>query len=74
MWMNSSIGEGESFDVGHYKKGFFNALNDDMNIPSALDCVEGLAIRVLKNGGKWTTEAREFMKTAFNILSLGYDG
>jgi len=74
VWVNSSIAEGESFDVGHDKKGFFDALNDDMNIPSALDCVEGLAIRVQKNSGRWTTEAREFMKTAFSILGLGYDG
>ena len=71
VWMNSSIAQGDSFDVGHERNGFFDALDDDLNIPLAFDHLESLANRVQKNRGAWTPEARDFMKIAFSILGLG---
>lgn len=61
---------GSSLGVSEYAEAFHRAMNDDMNIPQALDTMERLARRILKEKKKSVAGAKAFLNIAFGILGL----
>ena len=59
----------KNMNVSLFKKRFYNAMNDDLNIPKALKVLEDLAKKIIKSK-RSVTHAKAFLTTAFNIFGL----
>jgi L-cysteine:1D-myo-inositol 2-amino-2-deoxy-alpha-D-glucopyranoside ligase len=69
VWLVQS-GMGESLDISPYEKACFDAMDDDFDIPLAMESLKNLAAHALGNKGKNIADAKAFLNKAFNILGL----
>ncbi len=61
---------GSPLGISEYTEEFHKAMNDDMNIPKALEIMERLATRILKEKEKNVAAAKAFLNIAFGIMGL----
>jgi len=61
----------KSLAVSKYEQAFYEAMNDDLNTPKALDTIRILAQQILKNRRtNNVTDAKAFLNKTFGILGL----
>ncbi len=61
----------QSLAVSNYEQAFYEAMNDDLDTPKALDTIRILAQQILKNRRtNNVTDAKAFLNKTFGILGL----
>jgi L-cysteine:1D-myo-inositol 2-amino-2-deoxy-alpha-D-glucopyranoside ligase len=69
VWLAPS-GTGSPLDASRFQRQFFDALNDDLNTPLAIDSLHNLARCILQDTDRSNQQAKAFLNKAFNILGL----
>ena len=61
---------GTPLSISEYREGFHRAMNDDMNTPRALEILERLAKRILREKKKSVATSKAFLNIVFGIMGL----
>jgi cysteinyl-tRNA synthetase len=65
--------QGNDLDFSKEKINFFEALNDDLNTPLALNILKELSEKILKSNPNNPQKAKEFLNTGLKILGLSVE-
>jgi cysteinyl-tRNA synthetase len=69
--LNSESEFEKKIDISSFKNSFFNAMNDDFNIPKAIEILEFMSRSIIENPAYCkTNNAKSFLSEALSILGL----